>query len=583
MADQKTSFSWLAAFILLVIAEVVLWLTLFSANTLSGDVIIGLGLRMFLVALALGFIAYSLWSPRSRSNRERFQEKLERQRLIEEHATNSKILQEILDTIADGIMVFDKTGAILSVNPSCERIFGKGQSTLIGTKISELILGDLDSRISKKISQEPDGTNDDETGLVREVIGLRSDGTAFPLELTITNLRYNGKNEYTAQARDLTERRHAEETIRDIQSKYTEVTSNFPGFVFELLLVDPGHISFNFVSDGCLSLCGLTATQICEDSTTFFNRVHEDDVEALYNSIADSAAKLSTGRLEFRLRKSDGEVRWFSGTCKPRRLDDRRVVFYGVITDISSRKIMEEKLRQTANELERSNAELQQFAYVASHDLQEPMRMVAKFTELLAKRYKGKLDDQADEYIAYVIDGARRMQTLISDLLSYARLGTLTTPFETVDTNLVVRRVLDGLRFTIEEAGATVKVSKLPAIKGDSQQLIQLFQNLLSNAIKFRGETAPYVTIGAQRHGNEYIFFVEDNGIGIDKDYLDQIFVLFQRLHGKNEYPGSGIGLAICKKIVERHGGCIWADPDTTHGARLCFTLPLVVEATTPV
>ncbi len=232
------------------------------------------------------------------------------------------------------------------------------------------------------------------------------------------------------------------------------------------------------------------------------------------------------------------------------------------------------ELDERAKELARSNAELQQFAYVASHDLQEPLRMVASFTQLLAKRYKDKLDDDAREFINYAVDGATRMQTLISDLLTYARAGTQGKPLEPTDSEALFHRVLDSLKFVIEETGAVISHDPLPMVMADPQQLGQLFQNLVTNAIKFRGEQPPHVKISVQRSGSDWKISVRDNGIGISQEHADRIFVIFQRLHTKTEYPGTGIGLAICKKIVERHGGRIWVEPSPEGGSTFCFTIP---------
>ena len=243
--------------------------------------------------------------------------------------------------------------------------------------------------------------------------------------------------------------------------------------------------------------------------------------------------------------------------------------------EIAERKQAEEKLKRYASELERSNQELQQFAYVASHDLQEPLRMVASYTQLLAKRYKGKLDSDADEFIAYAVDGATRMQALINDLLTYSRVGTKGKDFKPIDCKTVLERTLDNLKKAVEESRAELTYEPLPTVMADDVQLGQLFQNLIGNAIKFRSEESPHIHISAERNEDKWIFSVGDNGIGIDPEFTERIFIIFQRLHKRRDYPGTGIGLAVCKKIVERHGGRIWVESKPEKGSTFYFTIPL--------
>ena len=233
-----------------------------------------------------------------------------------------------------------------------------------------------------------------------------------------------------------------------------------------------------------------------------------------------------------------------------------------------------QELSTKAEELERSNSELQHFAYIASHDLQEPLRMVSSYMQLLSRRYKGKLDAEADEFIAFAVDGAQRMQALINALLSYSRVGTQGKAFEPTDCEKVLDGTLASLKNAIAESGAEIVRSALPTVVADPAQLGQLFQNLVGNALKFRDHRRPAVRIAAERREKDWLFSVADNGVGFDPKYAERVFVMFQRLHSKDEYPGTGIGLAVCKKIVERHGGKIWVESAPGEGSTFYFTIP---------
>jgi PAS domain S-box-containing protein len=273
-------------------------------------------------------------------------------------------------------------------------------------------------------------------------------------------------------------------------------------------------------------------------------------------------------------RRRDGTEFPVEISLSPLRAAEGGLLVTAIVRDITDRKEADERLKQQAEELARSNAELEQFAYVASHDLQEPLRMVASYTQLLARRYRGKLDEDADEFIRYAVDGATRMQALIQDLLIYSRVGTRGKEFGLVETEAAFDRAVAVLAPAIAESGAVVTHDPLPKVRADDGQLVQLFQNLIGNAVKFRGSAAPRVHAAAVERDREWVFSIQDNGIGIEPQYVDRIFVIFQRLHGHGEFPGTGIGLAICKKIVERHGGRIWVESQAGRGSTFGFTLP---------
>jgi signal transduction histidine kinase len=260
------------------------------------------------------------------------------------------------------------------------------------------------------------------------------------------------------------------------------------------------------------------------------------------------------------------------------QLKGREEELYGanarLTKEIAEVKRAREELKQLAAELERSNADLQQFAYAASHDLQAPLRVIAGFINLLGKRYKGRLDEKADEFIASTIDGVNRMSMLIKDLLEYARVDTQRKTFKPTDCASSLCEALSDLQKVIEESGASITYDSLPTVKADAVQLTSLFQNLISNAIKFRGDNLPEIHVSAVQNGDDWVFSVRDNGIGIDKKFAKKIFDVFERLHTREEYEGTGIGLAICKKIVERHGGKIWVESDPGKGSTFYFTIP---------
>jgi signal transduction histidine kinase len=241
---------------------------------------------------------------------------------------------------------------------------------------------------------------------------------------------------------------------------------------------------------------------------------------------------------------------------------------------------LREDHRQSQADLTRSNRDLEQFAYVASHDLQEPLRMVATYTQLLAERYRGKLDADADKYIHYAVDGALRMQKLVEDLLAFSRVGRNGLAHENTDCNTALQVALKNLDAAIQESGAVVERAQLPVLLADSSQMVQVFQNLIGNAIKFRGSRPPLIRVSAEWLGKECVFSVADNGIGIPPEHAESVFVVFRRLHTSAEYPGSGIGLSICKKIVEQHGGRIWVESEVGHGSTFHFALPVKTVAT---
>lgn len=337
------------------------------------------------------------------------------------------------------------------------------------------------------------------------------------------------------------------------------------------------------VGDGLRNIFGYDKDEAAKDDDFWINRVHPDDLRSMISKreqILNHTDELYWED-EYRFKKADGAYAYvFDKGYIIRDEKGTPIRMIGTTQDISQQKETEalllelnNRLKRRAEELANSNVELERFAYVASHDLQEPLRMVTSFLQLLKKRYDDKLDETAVQYINFAVDGAERMKTLIMDLLDYSRVGSNTEPNEDVDLNILIEDVRDVFGKTIDEVKATITVSPLPIVKGTRTQLFQLFQNLISNAIKYQSKESPKIQIRYKEEQDHYLFEVQDNGIGIDPAFHEKIFVIFHRLHSRSEYGGTGIGLAICKKIVERHNGNIWVKSAVGEGSTFFFTL----------
>src|SRR5262245_34379065 len=296
--------------------------------------------------------------------------------------------------------------------------------------------------------------------------------------------------------------------------------------------------------------------------------------QGLKRYLTTGIARVLNKRLEMTALNRDGKEFPVELTITPVQLGTT-CLFNAFLRDITERKQAEEDLKRTTEELTRSNRELEQFAYIASHDLQEPLRMVAGSTQLLARDYKDKLDSLATEYIGFAVEGAKRMQMLINQLLNYSRVGAQRKPFEPVDCQKIYEAAVANLKIAIAESRAALTHDPLPTVMGDNVQLLQVFQNLLANAIKFQRREHPQIHVCAEQKDGQWEFAVRDNGIGIDPKHHERLFGIFQRLHSREKYSGTGIGLAICKKIVEQHGGRIWVESAPGKGSTFYFTIPL--------
>ena len=373
--------------------------------------------------------------------------------------------------------------------------------------------------------------------------------------------------------RDISDRKKAEQRLMESEIRFRSVTQTAADAIVS---VDErgGIVSWNL---GAERIFGWSeAEALGRDVTIIMPESYREGHEAGLRRFTETGESAAVGVpiLLEGLRRA-GEVFPVELTLSRWQVEGESF-FTAVMRDITERKRAEAELAARTAELERSNAELQQFAYVASHDLQEPLRTVTSFLQLLNRRFGGTLDDQAKEYIGFAVDGAARMHRLITDLLTYSRVTTHGRTFAPVSMDKVLDVVLGNLGAAISEAGAEIVRDPLPEVEADQAQMASLLQNLVGNAVKYRAPgTAPRIHVGAERDGEAWVFFVRDNGIGIDPKFFDRVFVIFQRLHARDEYEGTGIGLAVAKKIVERHGGRIWVESTPGEGSTFRFSLPV--------
>ena len=472
----------------------------------------------------------------------------------------------LLDGVQNyAIFMMDPRGQIVSWNAGAERIKGYTGDQIIGRNFSCFFLPeDIERGRPEQILRMIAASGRHEEQLMR----VRRDGTRYLASVTLTALRdaagnLRGIAEISHDLSDITERKQTEEKYRTLFNSIDE------GYCTIEVLFDESDkpIDYRFLElnpsfvkqTGIQNALGKRIREIAP--------LHEEYWFEIYGKIALTGEPARFEHFAAQLH------RWFDvyafrvGTPREGKVS---VLF----RDITKRKEAEALLLQKVEELNRSNKELGQFAYVASHDLQEPLRMVASYTQLLSRRYKGKLDSDADEFIAFAADGASRMQRLIQDLLTYSRVGTKEKDLRDTSSEETLQQALVNLRGAIEESGAVVTHDPLPTVLADEMQLIQLFQNLVGNAIKYQNPGVPRVHISAAKNGGEkWIFSVQDNGLGIDSQYFERIFGMFQRLHKREEFSGTGIGLAICKKIVERHGGSISVESQPGEGSTFRFAL----------
>lgn len=509
--------------------------------------------------------------------REAQEHALRRRRLWEAQAR----YRSIVENAQEGLFDASPSGAIVWANPATARLLGYASPVELvraGRTIFEGFVGrDARTKLLRSLD-ERDGVSGFETQM------LRRDGQVVWLSISARMLRAVRGERAAIQGsmQDITDRKSAQEGLSKSEERFRSCIETMPDpLCICSAMRDPeGQIidfGIEYLNAAASEYFG-TANGESKGKSVFalFQDPGARELFADYRSVIETGRPLALDSLPFEsLRDGTREVRKFD--IRAVKLQDGFALVWRDVTDrdrtIQALEEVRAELERRAAKLELSNGELEQFAYVASHDLQEPLRTVASYVELLSRRYAGQLDADADDFIGFAVDGVTRMQALINDLLTFSRVSRQGQAFGPTDCQVALLQALSDLNASIKESGARVTHDSLPVILADGYQLVQLFDNLIGNAIKFRGEAPPRIHVRAEREGDGWQFSVSDNGIGIDARYAERIFVIFQRLHTREEYSGTGIGLAICKKIVERHGGRIWVKSDPGAGSTFNFTV----------
>jgi PAS domain S-box-containing protein len=477
----------------------------------------------------------------------------------------------LLEAAPDAMVVVNQGGEIVLLNLQAEKQFGYRRDELVGQKVKNIIPEGFAERLVADGTRTATEALAQQIGTGIELTGRRKDGSEFPIEIMLSPLENAEGTLVTAAIRNISVRKDAEKHLAQMEGRYRGLLEAAPDAMVvvnqggEIVLLNvQAEKQFGYHRD---ELVGQKVKNIIPKG--FAERLVADALRSTEDALAQ---QIGTG-IELSGRRKDGSDFPIEIMLSPLESAEG-ILVTAAIRDITTRKKAEENLLQKVEELNRSNVELGQFASIASHDLQEPLRMVASYTQLLSRRYKGKLDSDADDFIAFAVDGAGRMQRLIQDLLAYSRVGTKGKDLLDTSSEEALQRALINLRGAIQESGALVTHESLPSVLADETQLIQLFQNLVGNAIKYQSPGIPRVHISAAKDGGKkWIFSVKDNGLGIDPQYFEKIFGMFQRLHKREEFAGTGIGLAICKKIVERHGGSISVESQPGQGSTFRFAL----------
>lgn len=511
-----------------------------------------------------------------------------------EHVMSEAKYRRLLEAAPDAMVVVNQDGEIVLLNLQAENQFGYRRDELLGQRVTTIIPEGFAERLLADALRPAEEALAQQIGTGIELIGRRKDGGAFPIEIMLSPHASAEGILVTAAIRNISVRREAERKLNQMTQalslKHRLLNSVVEGTSDPIYIRDLED-RFVLANSACAKLYRRSGNDMAG------MRLSDLMPDGPYRVIADSDWEIiRTGitRTVEEVAELDGAERIFLTTKGPyrdaenkiigtigigrditelRRLDE--VQFKVLTHDIRVRKTAAEYLANTVAELKRSNDELEHFAYIASHDLQEPLRMVASYTQLLAERYHGRLDADADDFIAFAIDGADRMQRLILDLLAYSRAGANVGESHTISSERALQVALANLRAAIAESGAEVTHDALPDIIMDDGQLTQIFQNLVGNAIKYRGIDVPHIHISCVTgDATQWIFSVRDNGIGIESEYFEKIFILFRRLHRREEFEGTGLGLSICKKLLDRIGGRVWVESQPREGSTFSFSIP---------
>ena len=478
---------------------------------------------------------------------------------------SERLYRTLVEHAPEAIVVLDlESGYFVDCNRTAERLFGMPREALYRTNPVEV-----------SPEYQPDGRPSAEAAgevIQKAVQGevpyfewvhRNARGQDIPCEIWLVRLPSPGRMLVRGSINDITARKKAEEALRRTQF----MVDSAGDAIF--WMGEDAH--FSYVNEQACRSLGYSREELL---TMTVRDISPDSNPERFEQFWETVKEKGAHTFETRHRRKDGYV--FPVEITANYLEHDGVAYICAFArDITERKRAEEAFARKAEALARSNEELEQFAYVASHDLQEPLRTISSYVQLIDKRYKSQLDADADEFIGFVVNAAERMQMLIRDLLAYSQLGRRAIKRRSVDVNTVLRRTLSGIQTTLDAAEAEITHDTLPTIQADATQLSLLLQNLVSNGVKFRGEARPHVHVSAKKKGRFWHFAVRDNGIGIKDVYQDRIFEVFRRLHSRGQYVGTGIGLAICKKIVERHGGRIWVESDEGKGSTFYFTIPV--------